>query len=73
MEFNWKKALKKEKTGLLAVFSVMFLFDLLQDSIRRGMMDLKFDFWSIALIFSLCFYLLLKLFSRTPSFQKEMA
>lgn len=73
LEFNWKKALKKEKTGLLAVFSVMFLFDLLQDSIRRGMMDLKFDFWSIALIFSLCFYLLLKLFSRPPSFQKEMA
>lgn len=73
LKFTWKKVLKKEKTGLLAVFSVLFLFDFLQDSIRKGMPDLKIDFWSIALIFSLVFYLFLKFSQKRLAFLKEEA
>ncbi|MEE4177315.1 MAG: isoprenylcysteine carboxylmethyltransferase family protein [Bacteroides sp.] len=73
LKFNLKKVLKKEKTGLLAVFSVLFLFDFLQDSIRKGLPDLKIDFWVIAFIFSLIFYFFLKSSQNRLSFLREEA
>jgi protein-S-isoprenylcysteine O-methyltransferase Ste14 len=61
LEFNWIKVLKKEKTGLLAVFTVIFLFDILQDSIRNKLLVLELNFWSVALLVSLIFYVSIKL------------
>ena len=68
LDFSWKKVLKKEKTGLLAVFSVLFLFDFVQDSIRVGKPEVSIDFWSIALLFSLGYYLIIKLAQKRESF-----
>lgn len=61
LPFNWKKVIQKEKTGLLAIFTVVFLFDIIQDSIRKGLFNLKFDFWLTAFLFSLAVYLFLKI------------
>lgn len=71
LNFNWKKVIRKEKTGLLLVFALLFLFNVLQDSIRKGSLDLKFDFWSIALLSSLGYYLFIKLTQNKLSFLKQ--
>jgi len=58
--FNWRKVIKKEKTGLLAVFTLLFLFDLIQNSIRNKLLTFELDFWSVAFAMSLLTYMILK-------------
>jgi protein-S-isoprenylcysteine O-methyltransferase Ste14 len=69
--FNWIKVLKKEKTGLVAVFTVIFLFDILQGSIQNKLLVLEPDFWSVALLVSLIFYVTIKLAKSRLKFLRE--
>lgn len=62
--FNLKKVLIREKTGFLAIFAVVFLFDLTEDSIRNRHLTFDLDFWLAVFLFSFGYYLFIKIFRR---------
>ena len=68
--FSWKKVLKKEKNGLLAVFLIFFFFDVIGDIIEHK--PEKNYFLMAGLAISLVSYLILKyLKSRTTVLDEE--
>lgn len=62
--FNWRKVIVREKTGLLTVFAVFFLFNLVVDSIKNRKLTFEFDFWLVAFIASIFIYLFIKIMRR---------
>ncbi len=71
LPFNWKKVLVREKTGFLAIFVVVFLFDLIEDSFKNRFITFDLDFWLVALIISFSYYLFIKLFRRNLPFLNQ--
>ena len=59
--FNMKKVLKKEKNGILALFILFWLFELIENSIQAGEPRLVYSFWLYGLIITLVYYLILKI------------
>lgn len=73
MPFNWRKVIVKEKTGFLAIFVVIFVFDLVEDSIKSRFLTFDLDFWLMAMIFSLSIYLVIKLLQKNIPFLRREA
>lgn len=58
MPFSWKKVLKKEKNGLVAVFLIFFLFDAAGKYVMKEKIEANFLMWGC--IFSTVLYFILK-------------
>ena len=68
-KFNWKKVLKKEKNGLLAVFLIFALFDIIGELIEQQK-DINYFFLGM-LLFSALLYVIVKLLRKHTSFFQE--
>jgi protein-S-isoprenylcysteine O-methyltransferase Ste14 len=62
IEFNWKKVLKKEKNGLVAVFIIFCLFDLINEYFTDNM-DFNVPLISLCGI-SIIYYLVIKILRK---------
>lgn len=67
--FNWKKVLKKEKSGLMAIFAIFSAYDLL-GAIINNFHEFH-QFLLLAFIFSLFCYLVIKFLSNYTNFLHE--
>ena len=71
LKFNWKKVLKGEKSGFLAVFLVFLLFDLEEKIISNGNFHFKINWLFILFIFSLVTYIVIKYLQKRTDLLKE--
>lgn len=62
--FLWKKVIKQEKNGFLALFLVFFLFDLLGTRISSGLWTIEKTWLLVMVIVSMVSYILIKLLKR---------
>lgn len=62
--FLWKKVIKQEKNGFVALFLVFFLFDLLSTRISSGQWTIEKMWLLVMAILSLLTYVLIKLLRR---------
>ncbi|MBE0663002.1 MAG: DUF1295 domain-containing protein [Bacteroidales bacterium] len=70
-KFNWKKVLKKEKNGLLAVFLIFAMFDVIGELIEHRE-DFNY-FLMLMMLFSTLLYFIVKLLRKhTSLLQEEM-
>lgn len=58
--FSIKKALKKEKNGLAAVFLLFWAFSFIEDTVRGKTISFEYNFWFYGALVSLIIYLILK-------------
>ena len=63
-KFKITKVVKQEKTGLLLIFLLYFLFYEIGLCITMNKFLIKFNFWLFAMIFSLIAYILIKLLEK---------
>ena len=62
--FNWRKIIRQEKNGVLATFSIFLVYTLVQNFALHGKVFLGFDFWIIAFIGSIVYYLVVRTISK---------
>jgi len=62
--FLWRKVLKQEKNGFLALFIVFFLFELLGSRIEHGQWTFELTWLPVMVLVSALAYLLIKLLKR---------
>lgn len=62
--FSIKKALKKEKNGLAAVFLLFWAFSFIGETVSRKVINLEYDFWFYGALISLIIYLILKIMKK---------
>jgi protein-S-isoprenylcysteine O-methyltransferase Ste14 len=65
--FNWRKIIRQEKNGVLATFSIFLLYTLVQNWALYGKVFLGFEFWTIAFILSIAYYLTVRTISKKSS------
>lgn len=69
IKFNWKKVLKKEKNGLLAVFLIFAMFDVIAEIIEKHE---HFNYFFLGmLLFSALLYIIVKLLRKHTSLLQE--
>lgn len=61
--FRWFKAIKQEKSGILNLFLIVFIFRLTKGIIDSGSFSVEW-YWSFALISSIILYLVLKILAK---------
>lgn len=66
-KFNWKKVIRKEKNGTLAIAAIYYITQLLNDHhhTQAWLWDQGFALWTLTA--ALCYYLSVKLISRHTS------
>lgn len=69
IQFNWKKVLKKEKNGLLAVFLIFAMFDVIGELIEQHK-DFNY-FFLVMLLLSAILYVIVKILRKHTSFLHE--
>ncbi|MDF1576740.1 MAG: isoprenylcysteine carboxylmethyltransferase family protein [Bacteroidales bacterium] len=62
--FLWRKVLKQEKNGFLALFLVFFLFDLVASSLEQQQWAISKSWLLVMLVVSALIYLLIKLLKK---------
>ncbi|MCF6307820.1 MAG: isoprenylcysteine carboxylmethyltransferase family protein [Flavobacteriaceae bacterium] len=62
--FSIKKALKKEKNGLTAVFLVFWAFNFIGESVKEKTFNIEYNFWFYGAVISLISYLILKIMKK---------
>ena len=67
LAFGWKKVLKQEKNGFLAIFVVFFLFDIIESLIDSGMVIFINNYWFYAFVGSGLVYLIIKFLKKYTS------
>ncbi len=63
-KFKITKVIKQEKTDLLLIFLLYFLFYEIGFSLMRNKISINFNFWFYAMVFSLIAYILIKLLEK---------
>lgn len=71
LEFSWKKVLKKEKNGLVAIFVLFYAFLIIQMLIEQRTFVFNLNFWTIATVASIVIYLVLKFLKYNTKVFKE--
>jgi protein-S-isoprenylcysteine O-methyltransferase Ste14 len=61
--FRWFKAMKQEKSGILNLFLIVFIFRLAKGIIDSGSFSVEW-YWSFALISSIILYVVLKILAK---------
>lgn len=69
--FSWKKVLKKEKNGLSALFSLFFIFEILENYLKTNEFVFEKSFWFYAFIGSTIFYIIFKALKNTKMMEEE--
>ena len=69
--FSWKKVLKQEKNGLVAVLLILYLFEVLGSTIQNNKLIVNFDFWFWGMIFGVVSYLILKFLKHKTTLLNE--
>lgn len=62
--FNFKKVIKKEKNGLVAIFALFWLFEWAGDVLENGLNYFELNGWFYAAITSAIIYLILKIMKK---------
>jgi protein-S-isoprenylcysteine O-methyltransferase Ste14 len=69
LNFSWKKVVKKEKNGLVAVFVIFSMFDLIGKELTKNEFDYIFHYFTL---FFIVLYFILKVLKRkTNIFEEE--
>lgn len=63
-KFNLQKVIRQEKTGLMLVFVIYFLFDQLDLDISHNQFTLNLDIWFYGLVAGVLIYVVIKLFQK---------
>ena len=71
-KLNWRKILRQERTGFMAIFAVFWLFDICGQFAVNGMSNIDLNFWHIAFVISLVIFLILKALKRKPILQDRI-
>ena len=66
-KFKIKKVLKQEKTGLMLIFLMFFLFDNIGSCISNNKLTIEINFWFYMMILSVVAYLIVKLLQKTTT------
>lgn len=69
--FSWKKVLKKEKNGLSALFSLFFIFEILENYLKTNEFVFEKSFWFYGFIGSTIFYIIFKALKNTKMMEEE--
>ncbi|MFW5708058.1 MAG: methyltransferase family protein [Bacteroidota bacterium] len=69
--FSIRKVFKREKAGLLNIFLLFFVFQYIENYIEHKILIPTLDFWSVALLLSLVFYIIIKLLQSQTSLFAE--
>ncbi|MAJ49989.1 MAG: lipid A phosphate methyltransferase [Flammeovirgaceae bacterium] len=62
--FNWKKILLNEKNGIVALFSLFWLFNFIEIGITTSNWSLKPNLWLYSMIISIIYYALMKILMK---------
>jgi len=71
LAFSWKKVVKKEKNGLVAVFLVFFLFQIIGNYVEQGSFVLEHNWLTYATLLSGILYLILKFVKKRTNLLDE--
>ncbi len=63
-KFNFKKVLRQEKTGLLLIFLMYFLFNQIGAAIILGKVSIALDFWGYSAASALLLYICIKFLQK---------
>ncbi len=63
-DFNWKKIIRQEKNGLLSIFSIFFIFQLVENYALHEKAFIGFNFWNIGLLVSGVTYLVVRFLTK---------
>lgn len=58
--FSWRKVLRREKNGVLAIFLIFLVFDILARYIQQSVISVEYNIWFYGFIASLGAYILIK-------------
>jgi protein-S-isoprenylcysteine O-methyltransferase Ste14 len=70
-QFSWKKVIKKEKNGLLAIFVLLFIFDSIDASIQSQSIQANLNWITYCTIAIGIIYLVLKVLKRKTNLLNE--
>ena len=62
--FNWKKILLNEKNGIVALFSLFWLFNFIEIGITTSNWSLKPNLWLYSMIISIIYYAIMKILMK---------
>jgi len=65
--FSWRKIIRQEKSGILNLFLVIFLFKVLAHFITYGVWQLWQPYWTVGLVLAASWYLVIKTIQKTTS------
>lgn len=71
IKFSWKKIIKKEKNGLVAVLILIFLFDLISEISKKPYFNYQYDIWFFLMIFGVVSYLAIRIIRKKTSLLRE--
>lgn len=71
LKFSWRKVLRSEKNGLVAIFVLFYFFIMIQKIIESHTINFAFDFWTIATLISLLIYFVLKFLKYKTTVLKQ--
>ena len=69
--FSWKKVLRQEKNGLVAVLLILYVFELIGQTIQNNALVITYDFWFWGMVFGVISYLILKFLKHQTSLLNE--
>lgn len=69
--FSWKKVLKKEKNGLLALFVLFYLFDVLDQYLRTETIAFEWNWMTIGSVATGALYVILKIIKKSTNLLNE--
>lgn len=66
--FRWGKSIRQEKTGILNLFLVIFIFLMIESYVQFGELFKMEFYWIIALAASILWYIIIKILQKTTTF-----
>ncbi len=70
-KFKWKKVIRQEKSGILNLFIIIFLFDIISQYARTKTFSIKNDYSFYAFIAVLFYYIIVKTIQKTTNWLNE--
>ena len=62
--FNSCKVIRQEKTGMMLVFVLYFIFDQIHLDVSLKKFSFEYDLWFFAMLASICTYLIIKILQK---------
>ena len=70
LSFSWTKIIRQEKTGILNLFLVFFIFECIGNYIQTGTFQFTISFWFLGLLTAIVWYIVIKFLQKKTSVLK---